>query len=131
MKNYKLFKFQSNKAQISFELITILAVVTLIVSAIFLDFSKQADDTFILTNTKSLTLNELNKLNVQSDSNCYLKSMSFDSNQITLDIKGKNCVIPPSLTSLIANEVEKKYCQIQPNNDEVINCGEIYKLKII
>lgn len=128
MKNYKLLKFQSNKAQISFELIMVLAVVTLIVSAIFIDFSKQADDTFILTNTKSLTLNELNKLNVQSDSNCYLKSMSFDSNQITLDIEGKNCVIHPSL---IANEVEKKYCQIQPNNDEVINCGQIYKLKII
>ena len=128
MKKCRLFKFQSNKAQISFELIIVLAVVALIVSAILIDFSKQANDTFILTNTKAITLNELNKLNIENNLDCYLKSMSFNANQITIDVEGTSCSLS---ASLIADEVEKEYCKLQPNSDDEINCGENYKLKII
>ena len=126
MKNFKWFKLKSNKAQISFELIVVLAVVSLIVSAIFIDFSKQANDSFILSNTKLIALNEINKKNIENNLNCSLKSMSFEGNEITLSIRG--CSIP---ASLIADEVEKQYCQIKPNNDETIDCGEIYSLKVI
>lgn len=125
MKNSKQYKSRSNKAQISFELILILALVSLIVAAIFLSFSNQSQETFILTNTKSAALNQIYQINVQNNSNCYLKSISFNSNQILLDIEG--CTIP---AETIADEVEKDYCKIKPNGDDVINCQGNYEVKM-
>ncbi len=130
MKKGKSFKFQSSeKAQVSFEMILVLAVVTLLVSAIFIDFSTQANDTFILSNLKSIAENNLNKISIQNNLNCYLKSMSLNGKQVTLDIEGgSQCLL--SAESL-ANEMELRYCKVPANNDEIINCGEEYSLKII
>ena len=126
MKNSNKYKSQSSKAQISFELIIVLAVVSLIVAAIFFSFSNQSQETFILTNAKAAALNQIYKINIQNNANCYLQSMSFNSNKIILNITG--CTIP---AKTIADEVEKDYCKIKPNGDSIINCQGNYEVKII
>ncbi len=126
MKNSKQYKLQNSKGQITFELIVILAVVSVIITAIFLSFSNQSQETFILTNTKAVVLNQIYKQNIQNNTNCYLKSMSFNSNQILLKIEG--CTLS---AQSIADEVEKNYCKIKPNGDDVINCQGNYEVKIL
>jgi len=125
MKNFKSFKLQNNKAQISFELIIVLAVTTLLTSSILIEFSSQANDTFILSNIKAEALSQAMTQN--TNSNCYLKSMQYENKKITLDFEG-NCNIQ---ASQVADKVEEKYCNIKPNHDNIINCGNTYEIQVI
>jgi len=85
-------RFQSSKAQASFEFLVVLAIVLMVVSVFVSNITEEYTDSFVLASVKNVINSEISQ-SVLKDSSCaggHLSSIQFSKveNKITVNIVG-------------------------------------------
>ncbi len=101
----------------------VLAVVMLLVLVVMTDFSSQSSKTFTIAAVKQAIDSEQYYASIDSGVMCNT-SLKIEGSRVLVN---SNCV-NESMLVIAADKVESKYCQMTPNHDLKIDCGEGYEL---